>query len=248
MDGLQSGYTQCTGAKKSLARTWNLIGSVCDHCFIEAADKTIWMPSHGAKHTIGVVLASNGLPVTPLMWRANRLVDLAAKHAAGSDRVDKWIIPRVRQWASFARFQGANLGHVTYLANNHKVTEIGDGGATVEYLKRDSTGCKPPKVVPREGDLVEVDSEFFKLVVAGGSQSQSVQDATQTQQVRGHTLGGRRASLSAARRESQLYSLKEQQSLRQWIDGKALKPADGPTATDRLQRLRDRILNRDLDS
>ena len=44
-----------------------MIGHELDKDFAAAAKEVVWMPSHGAAHTIGVLKDSNGARLTPVM-------------------------------------------------------------------------------------------------------------------------------------------------------------------------------------
>ncbi len=84
---LEAGECAATEGRKRLARVWRRIHTVLEGQTTTALDRLRWMPAHGSAASIGRALKSDGRPVTALEWRANRLVDALAKHAAGFDRV-----------------------------------------------------------------------------------------------------------------------------------------------------------------
>eukprot|EP00973_Karenia_brevis_P019612 2690369-Karenia_brevis.AAC.1 len=84
------------------------------------AERLTWMPAHGATHTTGCALKSDGCAVTGTDWRANRLADALAKTAAGIDRVPHKLLKQVDVAAKAAEFAAARLGVVTHKCNNHK--------------------------------------------------------------------------------------------------------------------------------
>ena len=77
--GLQEEVAKATSSMRRLARTWGMIAHALDGDFRGACTMAKWMPAHGAAQTIGVALDSSGNAISSIMWRANRLVDLAAK-------------------------------------------------------------------------------------------------------------------------------------------------------------------------
>ena len=114
-----------------------------DGDFRRAADAVTWMPAHGAAHTIGVARDSNGECITAIMWRANRLVDVLAKSAAGRLRLPKWIFRQVEDMAALVQHHCAKLGVVTRMANAHTVTVQGEDGVEKSLTIRDSTAERP---------------------------------------------------------------------------------------------------------
>ena len=80
----QAGVESATAAHRPLARIWSQIAmtmdgslqALCNH------DNLVWQPAHLAPTAIGVAKLSNGRRLSPVDWRANRLVDALAKKAA----------------------------------------------------------------------------------------------------------------------------------------------------------------------
>ena len=140
LEALRMGVEAATGASKRLARVWTMTAGAANGCFHDAAMRTTWMPSHGALHTIGTVMDSNGQPITALMWRANRLADILAKHAASPNRVPSSVTTAVRDFVNLARHCIAKLGAVTLAANRHAVEMVDGAGVTRSHYLRDSEG------------------------------------------------------------------------------------------------------------
>ena len=83
------------------------------------------MPSHGTAHaTIGHAVKSDGSLVTAVEWRANRLVDAAAKSAALGSRAPVRTRNTLRQALAAAEYGAALAGATTRAANNHKVAML----------------------------------------------------------------------------------------------------------------------------
>ena len=110
----------------------------CDHITDMVLDIVSWMPSHGAGHTIGEALKSDGSVVTPTDWRANRLADAAAKAAASARRSP--AAARIKLQRTLAAYERAlvELAVVTTAANHHPILITNDDGSTVRRFVRDS--------------------------------------------------------------------------------------------------------------
>ncbi len=81
---LGKGRVAATNARSPLARIWARVFATleCTTCSQALLQQLKWMPAHGAVSTIGQALDSGGSKITPVEWRANRLVDALAKKAA----------------------------------------------------------------------------------------------------------------------------------------------------------------------
>ncbi len=144
LDTLIGGYANATAPHRRLARAWALLGQALDQNFTQAAECTLWMPSHGPIHSIGRALASDLKPITPIMWRANRLVDILAKGAASPLRVPSWATKAVATVATLVEYHIAHLAVVTHAANNHKIDTVKPDGTVGHTTVRDSTAEKQP--------------------------------------------------------------------------------------------------------
>jgi hypothetical protein len=77
----EQGTFAATASRKQLARTWNMIANNLDGDIATLTrDKLlVWMPAHQSPDAINSAMKSNGVEVTSIEWRANRLVDALAK-------------------------------------------------------------------------------------------------------------------------------------------------------------------------
>ena len=98
-----------------------------------------WMPAHTPWESIGIKLKASGRPVTGIDWRANALVDAAAKTAARSVRVARHLRTQHAEFVAAATHGAAVAGSACHAANNH-VTMVGVGADVVDQTLRDSTG------------------------------------------------------------------------------------------------------------
>ncbi len=145
LDTLHAGKDRATAATSTIARIWNAIFGVLDDCSGSGIDykKLVWMPAHGAVHTIHNALKSNGRPITPIDWRANRLVDACAKHAVTRVRVDKRILVHIASAGLANEFSIAKLGTVTHAANHYSCTFTKEDGSYGHRVMRDSAATRP---------------------------------------------------------------------------------------------------------
>lgn len=140
---LQGCPLHACGPKRALARTWHILSQALDEDFRPAAKLVVWMPSHESARAIGSACDSNGNPITPTMWRANRMADVLAKAAALQNRLPEWATKLVASATLLARHRAAQLGFVTQLANNFESTRMVDEGAIVKQVLRHSTADRP---------------------------------------------------------------------------------------------------------
>ena len=138
--GIAEGRTKATSPTRPLARIWNMIYNVLDSEWVDAdvQARMTWMPAHGARHTIGSRLRSDGLPVSTMDWRANRLADAAAKAATSSNRASPAQRIRLQRVTDAYEHALVELAIVTVAANNHVVEALDDTGATIRKSLRDS--------------------------------------------------------------------------------------------------------------
>ncbi len=142
---MQKGRSAATEAKSPLARTWARAYQAleCNLCTPEQIDRIRWMPAHCSMVAIGVAKASDGAPISPVDWRANRLVDKLAKLAASRYRVPAAVTRLLSTAAEAAEYYAARLGAVTYAANNYLVSTVLPDGTTTNSIRRDSTAVSP---------------------------------------------------------------------------------------------------------
>jgi hypothetical protein len=136
----QAGAERATGAGRILARIWLLIANRLDGNLDCLADHKmlVWQPAHLTLAALGVARLSDGTKLTPVDWRANRLVDQLAKMSAQWG-VDSKHVTAFLDKAWLATQQAAcTLGNVTYLANNFVAPFVGEDGSTIQRVYRDS--------------------------------------------------------------------------------------------------------------
>ena len=104
------------------------------------------MPAHGAQCSIGRALMSNRVPISPIHWRANRLVDLLAKSVARPWRIKEDDRATIKDAEDTIAYSLAFLGAVTHAANHHKASVTRRDGSSYSATIRDSAGSKPVRM------------------------------------------------------------------------------------------------------
>ena len=140
LDAASGGITRATAASRPLAALWRRIGAAVDEPVqqLVKGEWLVWMPSHVARARLGVVLRSDGQPVTELDWRANRLVDALARRRAFAEAAPRADVHRLELAARAAAAAAAALGACTFAANHHPVTCTSASGATIRVVRRDA--------------------------------------------------------------------------------------------------------------
>jgi anti-sigma28 factor (negative regulator of flagellin synthesis) len=265
LDGLQDTPQALTQLDKALARTWDLIRHTLDDDFSVMRCRIRRMPSHTSFSGICNAVDSTGRPITILMWRANRLVDGLAKIAAGRHRLPEWAFQMLGAAAQLVKHAAAQLGVVTHRANNHKVTHLIDGGATVTRVCRDSNAEKQQprlfKVRPPASSVSTSASggpappasstapaPFVAATTGAHLMEPNVDDhrfPTQGTKRRRPPVPNSRNQTStsrAAMQQRQLHlELQEQEQVAQWVASRDLAVSSGPTAQERIERIRQRL-------
>ena len=139
LDTAAGGLARATSAAAPLAAIWRRIGSVVDGAVesLVSAGLLVWMPSHTARSRIGTTRRSDGCLVTPLDWRANRLVDALAKRRAFGDAVSRGVVKELETLTRVAATAAAALGAWTHAANNFVEHRTTPAGGTVRVVRRD---------------------------------------------------------------------------------------------------------------
>ena len=96
------------------------------------------MPAHQTLRAVGEIKLSNGLRLTSVDWRANRLVDALAKRAAMEVQEPRHALELVASGDAAALHAAALLGCVTHAANNHVVSVVEPDGSTIVRTMRDA--------------------------------------------------------------------------------------------------------------
>ena len=108
----------------------------------------VWMPAHQNINMIGEKKLSNGMRLTPIDWRANRLVDGLAKRRAAQRALPTAASRLLNSGAAAVRHYSILLGRVTYAANNHTVYRTGEDGKQHAHVIRDA--MQVPRVYKRK--------------------------------------------------------------------------------------------------
>ena len=236
---LRAGRAAATDARSPLARIWVDIFRALDDVehLPQAMYPPLWMPSHGALHTIGATKKSIGYVVTAVDWRANRLVDLLAKKAAAETRVSAHALRLVADAADAVRYWMAKLGAVTHAANHFKLVTCLPDGTTTTTVKRDSAPQKPRRGCPRSCSNTN-DVDIAVSLPVRSADAVSLAEVLPTI---------RKPSKIKARLQRQAFDaecaseLAFQNYWRANRQEKLLRPSKPGDARDRLQALRERV-------
>ena len=142
----EAGLALAAASHRPLARLWNMISPMCDGYASSQVLKIllIWMPAHKSVSAIGQLYRSDGLSVSAIDWRANRLADSLARLAASRYGVPDLAYDLFRGAQQAAEYCAALLGTVTFAANNHRVEVIKPSGDLGFATRRDSAAGKRP--------------------------------------------------------------------------------------------------------
>jgi len=252
------GLGDAIAAHKPLARIWNLIASSLDFTVPEewVNKEFLWMPSHTSRSAVGVTLRSDGNPVTYLDWRLNRLVDKVAKVAAASGRAPWRQRKLVEEAHRAVEFSAALLGLTTRAANNFQTTEWRADGTAHTQLRRDSQppafyakgrGARPRAAGPRPKPLPPPSPRTREREQRNADHAHLEEQRREQLE---HLKGAKtRARLAAA----ELDDAREARALATWHQDRAAaqaatRPPERPSAAERLEALRQRVLARQADT
>ena len=137
----REGTSKAIHHSKPLARIWKRIANTIgdDVSLLMNDDTLVWFPAHHTWRSVGEVKGSNGRRLSPVDWRANRLVDKLAKTAAAALQHPKHVLELLPSADAAAAHAACLLGVVTHAANHHEVTETDDTGCSRTIVCRDST-------------------------------------------------------------------------------------------------------------
>jgi len=248
VDTLGRGPERAVGAARPLARLWNMIFLTLDWQVPakEQLDQFIWMPAHGGIGTIGSALKSDGTPVSPTDWRANRLADILAKAAAGIDRTPIETQRVMRLALQATEYAAATLGMVTHASNNARMSKLRPDGTYHLAVCRDA--C-PPAYLNTVGRTLRRKPRPRSSPPAAAAKDQPASDATRAEQLateRAAWAKGARGRAKAAEDDKRAEG--DKRFLQAWLKDKAAgtpTPApDRPDARGRLEAIRRRIAAR----
>jgi hypothetical protein len=142
----EAGLASSGASHRPLARLWNMIFPLCDeYAPSRVINKLlVWMPSHTSVRAIGQFFRSDGLRVSAIDWRANRLADCLARLAASIYAVPDLAHDLFKGAQQAAEYCAALLGTVTFAANNHRVEVTKPNGVLGFATRRDSAPGKRP--------------------------------------------------------------------------------------------------------
>ncbi len=229
-----------------------MVTQALDGDFATAADLLVWMPSHETANSLGSAKDSNGRPVSPLMWRANRLADVLAKAAASTRRLPTWATKLVAAAGALVKHSAARLGVATQRANNYSVEVFTPEGTLVKQILRDSTAERPQwrhkrkaassdsrqtEAAPRRTAAAKDELPDRPRKVAARAVSRSATTAASSALTR-----KRRATLDVQQLREQLA---DEERVAGWLASRRLAASNAPNAQQRLENLRERLRSRD---
>eukprot|EP00973_Karenia_brevis_P009457 1276582-Karenia_brevis.AAC.1 len=137
----RGGTSRATHHSKPLARIWRTIANTLGGDVTQLLDDDLlaWFPAHQTLKAVGEVKGSNGRRLSPVDWRANRLVDKLAKIAAGARQHSQHVLKLFASADAATAHAACLLGVVTHKANNHEVTSTDGYGNTHTKKVRDSS-------------------------------------------------------------------------------------------------------------
>jgi len=234
---LQGDPTMATRADKQLARIWVGIADTLGGCFRSMAEtqRLTWMPAHTTTKSVGEVKLSNGLRLTMLHWRANRLVDALAKLSASQAQHLPEAVRLISSSEAAVRHAAKLLGRTTHAANHHSTVVTGDDGKQQVKILRDAMPA-PPRPKRRLSPRPEKSTGAAEAAQPLEATSDGAPALPPPLKARKVLTGG-----TAHRAEEKRL---EEQRLRQRVDeiGSALCKRPGAvTASERMASLRRRL-------
>ena len=148
--------------------------------------------------------------------------------------------------AKLVQHSAALLGEVTHAANHYSRSEIVDGGATVTRIMRDSTAERPSKfrkAEPKKQASLLDDACVATAIEATASGTAIAVPSCKPARMRpipANTSRMRKRSAAALAHQQQEDAAGETR-VAEWIHRVELRPADGPSAADRIASLRARL-------
>jgi hypothetical protein len=141
---VECGTVRATAARRPLARIWKQISISLDGKIevLATADRIVWMLAHKSIWDIDGLRRSDGLMVSTLDWRANRLADALAKMGAPVSSMAQSIVRLFSTACEAAQYECALLGVVTNAANNCKTVITLADGTSKTIIKRDAVGAR----------------------------------------------------------------------------------------------------------
>ena len=140
----ESGYAACTAPDKPLARIWDEIAHYVDRDFDALCSALKWTPAHKSVTAIDTFKLADESKLSATNWRANRLVDVAARSAALRARAPSAVCKFLKSAKALLHHKAAIVAQSTYIANNCSVVVTDEHGQSKVVVRRDTTD-KPPR-------------------------------------------------------------------------------------------------------
>jgi len=220
-----------------------------------------WMPAHTTAGTACRRKCSDGQRLTATDWRSNRLADALAKAAALSTRTSFPTRRLLHAGKQLVEHTASVIAVAAYTANNFTESCWTPAGKLVNATRRDSAppplragawGPRPAAPNPPAGANKSTDDSPLQRDTGPGqadhsktaptrdtpAQAQLEQDAAAQL---AHARAARARASEATRADDAARELRFRQTWLHALDEKRLQPRTGPTATERLAALRDRL-------
>ena len=235
-----AGVTRATNPRKQLARIWSLVTQILDGDLQRLGDHRmlVWLPAHNSPSAIGEVKMSNGARLTHVDWRANRLADGLAKLAAADGAAPMAVIRLLKSAQAAVEHCARLLGRVTHAANHHVVQRPDTDGNLVNHTLRDSVDA-PRAARPAKCNANLPAAPEPTVATAPREVKPWVPPRSASCKLSARTSGRQRRQLEAER-ETELLERRVRDV------GSRLRPTSQRPAVDRLQRLRERVAQRQL--
>ena len=159
----EQGTRKATDSKRMLARVWKLIASNLDSYISALTDtqRLVWMPAHQSRGMVGEAALSNGVRLSTVDRRANRLVDAGAKLEAALRQMPPAINALLDSANHAVKFYAKMLGMVTYAAN-HCPEPVYDDDGTITSTKLARDAVSKPKGVSNSSSATVAKQQLAK--------------------------------------------------------------------------------------
>ena len=248
---LKDGPERATSESQPHARLWGMIFHILDSAEQVALciSKLSWMPSHTARHAIDNRIKSDGIPVSTVNWRGNRLVDAAAKFAANAHRLPCETRCDLKCMQQSYRNALVGLAEVTHAANFHRVSVASEDGTITTRTLRDAAGVPRPRVRGRKRFLEEGANSAQTETAPIAIRQRSVGSAASRPKRSGVWMAPassskRRRLAEAAEADSERRFMQSWKARMHEQLSVTSPPTDGTTASQRLAAVRERVARR----
>jgi hypothetical protein len=229
-------------AKRRLAKIWSVINIQLD----DTRDLVHWMPAHTSESSIGQKLCSDGYTVSEVRWCGNQVADILAKEAAESCRVcgeaRSKLMFHEKQLLDLAIF----LGKLTHAANAHVLpdgTKLRDSQANGKLAGRRKNPKRKSPIKAIRVPEVPASKRIKAFSSDDWIHAWRRSHATRPQPQEGISR------MVRVRRATESHNQRQEAAFRDWwresrSQSLQPRPADAPTATQRLEALRSRVAAR----